>query len=105
MTERFTTLVDAGVPIPLFVTRLTGIEDADVAGAPGIAEALAELRAFAGDAVLVGHNAAFDRDHLAAAARGPARRRWTTSGSTRWRRPCCSIRSSTATRCRCWPRS
>ena len=69
VTDRFTTLVDAGVPIPLFVTRLTGIEDADVAGAPGIAEALTQLRAFAGDAVLVGHNAAFDRDHLAAAAR------------------------------------
>ena len=69
VTERFTTLVDAGVPIPLFVTRLTGIEDAHVAGAPRIAEALAGLRAFAGDAILVGHNAAFDRDHLAAAAR------------------------------------
>ena len=69
VTERFTTLVDAGVPIPLFVTRLTGIQDTDIAGAPGIAEALAGLRAFAGDAILVGHNAAFDRDHLAAAAR------------------------------------
>ena len=69
VTERFTTLVDPGVPIPLFVTRLTGIADADVAGAPGPAEALAGLREFAGDAVLVGHNAAFDREHLAAAAR------------------------------------
>ncbi len=69
VTDRFTTLVDPGVPIPLFVTRLTGIGDADVAGAPGIAEALARLRAFAGDAILVAHNAAFDREHLAAAAR------------------------------------
>ncbi len=67
--ERFTTLVDPGVPIPLFVERLTGIGALDVAVAPGIAEAYAELRAFAGDAVLVGHNAAFDREHLAAAAR------------------------------------
>ena len=67
--DRFTTLVDPGVPIPLFVTRLTGIEDADVAGAPDIAEALTGLRSFAGDAVLVGHNAAFDREHLEAAAR------------------------------------
>ena len=69
VTGRFTTLVDPGVPIPLFVTRLTGIADADVAGAPGPAEALAGLREFAGDAVLVGHNAAFDREHLAATAR------------------------------------
>ncbi len=69
VTERFTTLVDPGVPIPLFVTRLTGIRDADVAHAPDAAHALAELRGFAGDAILVGHNAAFDREHLAAAAR------------------------------------
>ncbi len=68
-TDRFTTLVDPGMPIPLFVARLTGISDADVAGAPGIAEALAGLREFAGDATLVGHNAGFDREHLAAAAR------------------------------------
>ena len=69
VTATFTTLVDPGVPIPLFITRLTGISDADVAGAPCAAEALAGLRAFAGDATLVGHNAAFDREHLAAAAR------------------------------------
>ena len=69
VVDRFTTLVDPGVPVPLFVTRLTGISDADLAGAPGAAEALAGLREFAGDAVLVGHNAAFDREHLAAAAR------------------------------------
>jgi ATP-dependent DNA helicase DinG len=69
VTDRFTTLVDPETPIPLFVARLTGISDADVAGAPRIAEALAGLREFAGDATLVGHNAAFDREHLAAAAR------------------------------------
>jgi ATP-dependent DNA helicase DinG len=69
VVERFTSLVDPGVPIPLFVTRLTGIEDTDVAGAPRITEVLEGLRTFAGDAILVGHNAAFDREHLAAAAR------------------------------------
>ena len=69
VTDRFTTLVDPQRPIPLFVARLTGISDADVAGAPRIAEALSGLREFAGDATLVGHNADFDREHLAAAAR------------------------------------
>lgn len=69
VTGRFTTLVRPGVRIPLFVSRLTGIEDRDVAGAPDESQALAALRDFAGDAVLVGHNASFDRDHLAAAAR------------------------------------
>jgi ATP-dependent DNA helicase DinG len=69
VTARFTTLVDPGMPVPLFVTRLTGIADADLAGAPGPAEALTSLREFAGDALLVGHNAAFDRSHLQETAR------------------------------------
>ena len=67
--DRFVTLVDPGVPIPLFITRLGGIADADVRGAPAFPEAFAALRQFAGDAVLVGHNVGFDRDHLAAGAR------------------------------------
>jgi ATP-dependent DNA helicase DinG len=69
VTARFTTLVDPGMPVPLFVTRLTGITDSALAGAPCPADALAGLREFAGDAVLVAHNAAFDRDHLREAAR------------------------------------
>jgi len=69
VVDRFTTLVDPGVPVPLFVSRLTGITDADLAGAPEAGEALERLRAFVGDCTLVGHNAAFDRDMLAAAAR------------------------------------
>jgi len=67
--ERFVTLVDPGVPIPLFITRLVGITDADVRGAPAFPAAFAALREFAGDAMLVGHNIDFDRDHLAAGAR------------------------------------
>jgi len=67
--DRFVTLVDPGVPIPLFITRLVGIADADVRGAPAFPAAFAALREFAGDAVLVGHNVGFDRDHLAAGAR------------------------------------
>ncbi len=69
VVDRFTTLVDPGVPIPLFVSRLTGISDADLAGAASIGEALASLAEFAGDALLVGHNARFDREMLAVAAR------------------------------------
>ena len=67
--ESFTTLVDPGVPIPLFITRLSGIRDEDVRGAPGFAEAFAQVRDFVGDAVVVGHNVGFDREHLAAGAR------------------------------------
>src|SRR5450830_1393802 len=67
--NRFVTLVDPGVPIPLFITRLAGIADTDVRGAPAFPEAFAALRQFSGDVVLVGHNVGFDRDHLAAGAR------------------------------------
>jgi DNA polymerase III epsilon subunit family exonuclease len=69
VVDRFTTLVDPGTTVPLFVSRLTGIRDADLAGAPTAAEALERLRVFAGDAILVAHNADFDREMLAAAAR------------------------------------
>ena len=78
--ERFVTLVDPGVPIPLFISRLVGITDDDVHGAPTFPQALGELREFAGDAVLVGHNVGFDREHLAAGARRaglpPLANRW-----------------------------
>jgi DNA polymerase III epsilon subunit family exonuclease len=67
--KRFVTLVDPGIPIPLFISRLVGITDDDVRDAPGFAQAFGDLREFAGDAVLVAHNAGFDREHLAAGAR------------------------------------
>jgi len=68
-TDTFTTLVDPGRPIAPFVVRLTGITDAMVAGAPPIAEALPRFLAFAGDGILVAHNATFDVGQLDAAHR------------------------------------
>ncbi|MCG6121784.1 MAG: DUF294 nucleotidyltransferase-like domain-containing protein [Microvirga sp.] len=53
-------LVDPQRPIPPLATRIHGIADADVAGAPTIAEALAELAHYIGDAVVIGHSIAFD---------------------------------------------
>jgi DNA polymerase III epsilon subunit family exonuclease len=69
VVDRFTTLVDPGVRIPLYVTRMVGITDDDVRTAPRFPEALEQLSAFAGDAILAGHNVGFDREHLAAGAR------------------------------------
>lgn len=63
----FQTLVNPGRPIPPFVVGLTGITDAMVADAPRIGPALAAFLDFAGDAVLVAHNAPFDMGHLDAA--------------------------------------
>ncbi|HQG03248.1 MAG TPA: helicase C-terminal domain-containing protein [Thermoleophilia bacterium] len=68
-TDRLSTLVRADVPVPLAVTRMTGIDGAALAAAPTMAEAYAALSRFAEGALLVAHNAAFDRAHLEAAAR------------------------------------
>ncbi|MEO7070716.1 MAG: DEDD exonuclease domain-containing protein, partial [Nostocoides sp.] len=64
----FQTLVQPGGPIPAFIQVLTGITDAMVRSAPRIQSALPAFLEFAGDAVLVAHNAGFDISFLKAAA-------------------------------------
>jgi DNA polymerase III epsilon subunit family exonuclease len=56
----FETLVAPGVPLPRLVGRLTGLSDADLRSAPRVDDALRRFMSFAGDAVLVAHNARFD---------------------------------------------
>jgi DNA polymerase III epsilon subunit family exonuclease len=56
----FETLVDPGVPLPPVISSLTGIVDADLVAAPGASHAVRRFLEFAGDAVLVAHNARFD---------------------------------------------
>lgn len=63
-SERFETLVDPGRPIPASATRVHGINDAMVQGAPGIALAARNFHRFASDAVIVAHNAPFDMAFL-----------------------------------------
>jgi len=58
--ETFETLVDPGVPLPPFVSALTGIAAPAVRGAPRPEHAVRAFLAFAGDAALVAHNARFD---------------------------------------------
>lgn len=57
---RINRLVDPGIPIPATASRITGIVDADVAGASGIAEVLAAVAAALDGRVVIGHHIAFD---------------------------------------------
>jgi DNA polymerase III epsilon subunit family exonuclease len=64
VTDEFHTLVDPGVPIPQFITTLTGISDDMVSGAPAFRDIADDLIRFIGDSVLVAHNARFDMGFL-----------------------------------------
>jgi DNA polymerase III epsilon subunit family exonuclease len=60
----FETLVNPGVELPPAITALTGIGHAALRGAPGPDLAVRRFLAFAGEAVLVAHNARFDMGFL-----------------------------------------
>ncbi|HKD95662.1 MAG TPA: exonuclease domain-containing protein [Gaiellaceae bacterium] len=56
----FETLVDPGLQIGAGASAVTGLRNEQLRGAPRPAEAVRNFLAFAGDAVLVAHNARFD---------------------------------------------
>jgi DNA polymerase III epsilon subunit family exonuclease len=56
----FQTLVDPGLPIDAGASAVTGLRTAQLRGAPSPTEAVRSFLAFAGDGVLVAHNARFD---------------------------------------------
>ncbi len=62
--EVMDTLVDPGLPIPPASTKVHGVSDAMVQGAPDIAQAGCAFHKFASDAVIVAHNAPFDMAFL-----------------------------------------
>ena len=53
-------LINPGQPIPPVTTRIHGIRDKDVAGAPRFAEIYPEFLAFVTNTILVAHSASFD---------------------------------------------
>ena len=68
ITDRFSTLVNPGRPI--VGNQVHGLHDDDVRDAPDAREAVRRFRAFAGDALLVGHNVGFDLGFLQEAMDG-----------------------------------
>jgi DNA polymerase III epsilon subunit family exonuclease len=64
LTERFQTLANPGARLQPGVAALTGLRDEQLRRAPPVAAATRRFLAFAGDAVLVAHNARFDMAFL-----------------------------------------
>src|SRR5258706_14884604 len=62
--DEYSTLVNPGRPISAFISQLTGITDAMVAGKPFVRQVLPGLDKFVGDAIIVGHNIKFDLGFL-----------------------------------------
>jgi DNA polymerase III epsilon subunit family exonuclease len=60
VVDEFETLVDARVPLGPAVSALTGLTDRHLRGAPPPAAAVRDFLRFAGESVLVAHNARFD---------------------------------------------
>jgi DNA polymerase-3 subunit epsilon len=60
LEAEFQTLVDPGLPIAPGASAVTGLRNEQLRGAPRPPEAVRSFLAFAGDAVLVAHNARFD---------------------------------------------
>jgi DNA polymerase III epsilon subunit family exonuclease len=64
LVDSFESLVNPGVALPQQVARLTGLDDRELGQAPSIAGVLRRFLAFAGDDLLVAHNARFDQRFL-----------------------------------------
>ena len=60
ITDRFSTFVNPGEPIPFEIEQLTGISDDMVIHAPAIEDVLPEFLDFCKGCVLIAHNASFD---------------------------------------------
>ncbi len=58
--ERWETLIDPGLPIPMHITKLTGITDEMLEAAPTFEAVADELEEWLNDCIFVAHNVGFD---------------------------------------------
>ena len=86
--DSFSSLVDPESPLPPFITRLTGITEADLAGAPSFYDNAEELRVIMDGAVFVAHNVRFDYGFL--------KREFVTAGRDFNPKLLCTVRLSRA---------
>ena len=68
ITDRFSQLINPGINIPEFITKLTGISDEMVGDKPTIDIVLPQFLQFVGDLPLIAHNALFDWGFIKKAA-------------------------------------
>lgn len=64
ITDSFETLINPGIAIPWFITRLTGIDDSMVKNAPRFHEVARKIVELTEDRILVAHNSKFDYGFL-----------------------------------------
>jgi DNA polymerase-3 subunit epsilon len=62
--DSFQSLVNPGVALPEQIARLTGLREQELRSAPPVSGVIRRFLAFAGDALLVAHNARFDQRFL-----------------------------------------
>jgi DNA polymerase III subunit epsilon len=64
VVDSFQSLVNPRVALPLQVARLTGLREQELRRAPSVSKVVGRFLTFAGDALLVAHNAGFDQRFL-----------------------------------------
>lgn len=63
-TEHFSSFVNSGIPVPEFITQLTGIDNEMARSGNPIREVMTDFLDFCGDSVILGHNVIFDFEFL-----------------------------------------
>lgn len=64
IVDTFSTFINPGRPVPLYITNITGITTNDVQDAPYFDEVYSQVSSFIGDSILVAHNLGFDISFL-----------------------------------------